>query len=306
MPTTTPRERPRYNWNDSYRPGHAARDDAFAVALAAAPRLPAPAACRRRRRPYEAAAEGCRCRRRYLIATADPELEPQVTIIRKEDRDAVEEVRVNGELRYVKVTPHYGRPYYLVPDERRPDVIRATTRLDPGCERRCGCCFRGDLSLILLFRERRFARAPRRRVPRMSVYTPVTPDDLDAWLTALCGRRRSRSSPPIASGIENTNYFVTTERGPLRADALRAAAGRRAAVLSQPDGASRASGRRSPRADARPHRRTVLAPQRQAGEPRRRASTARRSTAPMPRRIARKWAPRSRGFTSRRRPIARG
>jgi hypothetical protein len=45
---------------------------------------------------------------------ADPDLEPQVTIIRRE-AETVEEVRVNGELRYVKVTPRIGPPYYLVP-----------------------------------------------------------------------------------------------------------------------------------------------------------------------------------------------
>ncbi len=45
---------------------------------------------------------------------ADPELEPQVTIIRRET-ETVEEVRVNGQLRYVKVTPRFGLPYYLVP-----------------------------------------------------------------------------------------------------------------------------------------------------------------------------------------------
>jgi hypothetical protein len=40
--------------------------------------------------------------------------EPQVTIIRK-DTETVEEIRVNGELRYVRVTPRGGVPYYLVP-----------------------------------------------------------------------------------------------------------------------------------------------------------------------------------------------
>ena len=45
---------------------------------------------------------------------ADPDLEPQVTIIRRET-ETVEEVRVNGELRYIKVTPRFGLPYFLVP-----------------------------------------------------------------------------------------------------------------------------------------------------------------------------------------------
>jgi Protein of unknown function (DUF2782) len=40
--------------------------------------------------------------------------EPQVTIIHK-DTETVEEVRVGGELRYIRVTPRRGPPYYLVP-----------------------------------------------------------------------------------------------------------------------------------------------------------------------------------------------
>lgn len=39
--------------------------------------------------------------------------EPEVKIIHREDR-VVEEVRVNGQLRYVKITPNGGVPYYIV------------------------------------------------------------------------------------------------------------------------------------------------------------------------------------------------
>ena len=39
--------------------------------------------------------------------------EPEVKIIHREDR-VVEEVRVNGQLRYVKITPKRGVPYYIV------------------------------------------------------------------------------------------------------------------------------------------------------------------------------------------------
>jgi Protein of unknown function (DUF2782) len=40
--------------------------------------------------------------------------EPQVTTIQK-DAETLEEVRVGGTLRYVRVTPRRGKPYYLVP-----------------------------------------------------------------------------------------------------------------------------------------------------------------------------------------------
>ena len=46
----------------------------------------------------------------------------------------------------------------------------------------------------------------------MSVYTAVTADDLDAWLTRYTVGALTELSP-IAAGIENTTYFVTTERG---------------------------------------------------------------------------------------------
>ena len=46
----------------------------------------------------------------------------------------------------------------------------------------------------------------------MSVYTTVTADELDAWLARYNAGKLAGFSP-IASGIENSNYFVTTEFG---------------------------------------------------------------------------------------------
>jgi hypothetical protein len=39
---------------------------------------------------------------------------PQITV-KQRDRDTVEEARVNGIIVWIKVTPRYGRPYYLIP-----------------------------------------------------------------------------------------------------------------------------------------------------------------------------------------------
>ncbi len=46
----------------------------------------------------------------------------------------------------------------------------------------------------------------------MSVYTTVSAQDLDAWLARYAVGTLAELAP-IASGIENTNYFVTTTRG---------------------------------------------------------------------------------------------
>jgi homoserine kinase type II len=46
----------------------------------------------------------------------------------------------------------------------------------------------------------------------VSVYTPVTEPELDAWL-AQYSIGRLKALEPIKAGIENTNYFVTTTHG---------------------------------------------------------------------------------------------
>ena len=48
-------------------------------------------------------------------AQNDPELEPQVTVVQREN-ETIEEFRVKGQLTMIKVTPRHGRPYYLVAD----------------------------------------------------------------------------------------------------------------------------------------------------------------------------------------------
>src|SRR5512138_2879535 len=48
----------------------------------------------------------------------------------------------------------------------------------------------------------------------MSVYTTVSAEDLDAWLARYTVGALVELKP-IASGIENTNYFVTTVKGRL-------------------------------------------------------------------------------------------
>ena len=53
----------------------------------------------------------------------DPELEPQITIKRKES-ETVEEARVNGQLVWIKVTPRHGRPYFLIPDAGGATFVR--------------------------------------------------------------------------------------------------------------------------------------------------------------------------------------
>jgi hypothetical protein len=60
----------------------------------------------------------------------DPELEPQVTVTKKEG-ETVEEARVNGKLLWIKVTPRHGKSYYLIPDPLEGMLVRRDG-FDPG------------------------------------------------------------------------------------------------------------------------------------------------------------------------------
>lgn len=57
-------------------------------------------------------------------------IEPQVTIIRKEDR-TIEEYRINGQLYMIKVTPSKGYPYYLVDADGDGNLETRRNELDP-------------------------------------------------------------------------------------------------------------------------------------------------------------------------------
>lgn len=60
----------------------------------------------------------------------DPDLEPQVTIVRRQT-ETIEEYRVNGKLTMIKVMPKTGRPYYLVADGTDGTFLRHES-LDTG------------------------------------------------------------------------------------------------------------------------------------------------------------------------------
>jgi len=62
--------------------------------------------------------------------SGEVELEQQITI-RRNDRETVEEARVNGQLKWIKVTPRHGRPYFLIPDAGGRRYIRSDS-LDYG------------------------------------------------------------------------------------------------------------------------------------------------------------------------------
>ena len=63
----------------------------------------------------------------------NPSLEPEVTI-RQRGEDQVEEFRIGGKLYMIKVTPKYGKTYYLVDDKgdgtfARQDNMDSGTRV---------------------------------------------------------------------------------------------------------------------------------------------------------------------------------
>ena len=93
---------------------------AFAVALAAFAQKPPPA----KLEPLPEASPP------PPEIASDPELEPQVTIVRR-PTETIEEYRVNGRLTMIKVIPRTGRPYYLVADGTDGTFIRRDS-LDTG------------------------------------------------------------------------------------------------------------------------------------------------------------------------------
>jgi hypothetical protein len=63
------------------------------------------------------------------MTSADPDLEPQVTIVRQAG-ETREEVRIGGQLKFVRVTPSHGRTYYLIPQGDGTSFVRRSS-LDP-------------------------------------------------------------------------------------------------------------------------------------------------------------------------------
>lgn len=60
----------------------------------------------------------------------EEEMEPEVTIIRREDK-TIEEYRINGQLYMIKVTPKHGLPYFLVDSDGNGSLDARRNELDP-------------------------------------------------------------------------------------------------------------------------------------------------------------------------------
>ena len=164
-----------------------------------------------------------------------------------------------------------------MPDADGAARSSGATASTPDSRFRCGSCSRSELIPSPASSPTGAPRAP--RCP-MSVYTPVTAEELEAWLTryAVGGlvdfaadRHRHREH----------ELFRDDDEGALRADALRAPAGRRAAVLPEPDGAPRERRRRMP-APIRDRTGTLFGCSTASPRASSRASTARHRCAPTP------------------------
>ncbi|MCW9024192.1 MAG: DUF2782 domain-containing protein [Gammaproteobacteria bacterium] len=55
--------------------------------------------------------------------------EPEVRIIHKDDH-TIEEYSVNGQVRYIKITPSVGKPYYMVDTDGDGQVDKSFKDLD--------------------------------------------------------------------------------------------------------------------------------------------------------------------------------
>jgi hypothetical protein len=64
------------------------------------------------------------------LTQGDAELEPEVTIIKRDD-ETVEEYRVNGQLYMVKITPAKGYPYYLIDTDGDGRLDTRNSNLEP-------------------------------------------------------------------------------------------------------------------------------------------------------------------------------
>ena len=137
----------------------------------------------------------------------------------------------------------------------------------------------------------------------MAVYTEVSIDEAARTDRPPRHRRPAARSSRCAGGIENTNYFADTTRGPLRAHAFERLTADRAAVLPAADEAPRRSRPAGARAARRRERRAPARAEGQAGR-RRRSPAGRASPGARRRAIARASARCSRACTWRRADFA--
>ncbi len=155
----------------------------------------------------------------------------KVELIRVED-DAVviDEVRYAGQTQSITVKPKGNMPEYEI---QPTDMARSR----PG-DHRDGLSSATGKRVWNLFEF------------LMAVFTEVSEKEAGELVRTLqLGELRELRG--IHGGIENTNYFLTTDRRRVRADPVRAADVRAAAVLPAPDeapGAARHSRARAPRA----------------------------------------------------------